>query len=134
MSSQLRGFPWDAVRALELPLGEYVIFGSAPLLAHGLVTTIGDVDILATGSAWQRVQKLGVPKIAPGGDAIIQLSPELAVFDGWLGLDAAGIIRRAEVLGGLPVAQLRDVAAYKRLLSRPKDKAHLALLGPYLTR
>ena len=122
------------VRALELPLGEYVIFGSAPMLAYGLVSEVGDIDLLATGSAWQKAQKLAPPKTAPGGDRIIQLTPELAVFDGWLGLNVSAVISRAEVWDGLPLAQLIDVAAYKRLLNRPKDSAHLELLEPYLAR
>lgn len=131
---QLKGWPWDAVRALELSLGAYVIFGSAPLLAHGLVSTIGDIDLLATGAAWQKAQRLASPKAAPGGDLIVQLTPELAVFNGWLGLDADAIISRAVVWDSLPLAKLGDVAAYKRRLNRPKDRAHLKLLEPYLTK
>ena len=114
-----------------MPPGEYVIFGSAPLLAHGLVTAIGDIDLVAVGAAWQQAQALAAVKTAPGGDRIVQLTPELAVFDGWLGLDAHAIIDRAELWDGLPLAQLRDVAAYKRLLNRPKDRAHLRRLEPY---
>ena len=127
------------VRALELPQNEYVVFGSAPLLAHGLVTDIGDIDLLATGAAWQKAQKLALPKTAPGGDLIVQLTPEVAIFDGWLGLDTDAVIRRAEMWDGLPLAQLADVAAYKRLLDRPKDdrpknRMHLELLEPYLPK
>ncbi len=127
------------VRALELPQNEYVVFGSAPLLAHGLVTDIGDIDLLATGAAWQKAQTLALPKTAPGGDLIVQLTPELAIFDGWLGLDTDAVIRRAEMWNGLPLAQLADVAAYKRLLDRPKDdrpkdRMHLELLEPYLPK
>ena len=116
------------VRALELPRNEYVVFGSAPLLAHGLITSIGDIDLLATGAAWQKAQGLALPKTALGGDLIVQLTPEVAVFDGWLWLDTDAVIRRAELWDGLPLAQLADVAAYKRLLNRPKDRAHLELL------
>lgn len=126
---RLRGHPWEAVRALNLPLGDYAIFGSAPMLAHGLITEVGDIDILATGSAWQAAQKLGASKVAPGGDRIIQLSPKLAIFDGWLGLDVEGVIARSSPQDGLPTARLEDVAAYKRLLNRPKDRGHLKLLG-----
>ena len=122
------------VRALELPRNEYVVFGSAPLLAHGLITSIGDIDLLATGAAWQKAQTLASVETAPGGDLIVQLTPEVAVFDGWLGLDTDAIISRAEVWDGLPLAQLADVAAYKRLLNRPKDRAHLELLEPCLPK
>jgi len=131
---RLRGYPWDAVRALALPPEDYAVFGSAPILAYGLISEVGDIDILATGSAWQAAQKLGTPKVAPGGDRVIQLSSELAIFDGWLGLDVAEILARSSPKDGLPIAQLDDVAAYKRLLNRPKDRAHLKLLEPYLAQ
>ena len=104
------------------------------MLAHGLVAEVGDIDLLATGSAWQKAQKLARPKPAPSGDAMVQLTPEVAIFDGWLGLDVDAIISRAEVWDGLPLARLEDVAVYKRLLNRPKDRAHLNLLEPYLLK
>lgn len=134
MSFKLRGHPWDVVRALGLPPKDYAIFGSAPMLAYGLIAEVGDIDILATGSAWQAAQKLSAPKVAPGGDRIIQLSPELTIFDGWLSLDVEAIIERSSPQDGLPIAQLKDVAAYKRLLGRPRDRVHLRLLEPYLAR
>ena len=132
--NRLRGWPWDIVRALELSLTDYVVFGSAPLLAHGLITEIGDIDILAVGTAWRQVQTLAAVKTAPGGDGVVQVTPELSVFNGWLGLDAHAVIDRAELWDGLPVAQLDDVAAYKRRLKRPKDDVHLKLLEPYLIK
>ena len=104
------------------------------MLAHGLVAEIGDLDLVATGAAWQKAQKLASPKTAPGGDLTVQLTPELAVFDGWLGLDVDAVISRAEVWDGLPLAKLEDVAAYKRRLNRPKDRTHLQLLEPYLLK
>lgn len=32
------------LRALDLPYDDFVVFGSGPLLAHGLRTTLGDLD------------------------------------------------------------------------------------------
>ncbi len=122
------------MRALGLPPEDYAIFGSVPMLAYGLVTEVGDVDILATGSAWQEAQKLGVLEVAHGGDHIVQVSPELAIFGGWLGLDVEGIVGRSSLKDSLPIAHLNDVVAYKRLLNRPKDRAHLKLLEPYLAQ
>ncbi len=122
------------MRALGLPAEDYAIFGSAPLLAHGLIAEVGDIDIVATRSAWQLAQKLGSPAPAPGGDRVVHLAPDIDIYDGWLGLDAEAIIRRAELLDGLPVAHLSDVAAYKRLLDRPKDRLHLKLIEAHFAR
>ena len=120
------------MRALELPPKDYAVFGSAPLLAHGLIAEVGDTDILATRSAWQLTQKLGAPVLAPSGDRMVHLASDIDIFNGWLGLDADAIIRRAELMDGLPVACLADVAAYKRLLDRPKDRRHLKLIEAHL--
>lgn len=116
------------MRALGLPAEDYAVFGSAPLLAHGLISEVGDIDLLATGAAWRRAQTLGAPVTARRGDRVVRLGPDLEIFYGWLGLDAEAIIRRAELMDGLPVAHLSDVAAYKRLLDRPKDRLHLHLI------
>lgn len=136
MSSEIRtlsGPFWEAVRALELPVGDYAVFGSAPLLARGLVAEVGDIDLLATRSAWQRACLLGTPETAPGGDQVVRLGSDIDIFDGWLGLDVDAIISRAETVDGLPIAHLCDVALYKRLLDRPKDRAHLELLEAFST-
>ena len=132
--TQLSGHPWDVVRALELPPKDHAIFGSAPMLVHGLSAEVGDIDILATRSAWRTAQELGIPILAPSGDRVVQPAPEIDIFDGWLSLDVGAIICRAEPLDGLPIAHLGDVAAYKRLLDRPKDRLHLRLIEAHLAQ
>lgn len=77
-------------------------------------------------------QELATPVRAPNGDWVVHLGADIDVYNSWLGLDADAIIRHAERIDGLPIARLSDVAAYKRLLDRLKDRAHLKLLEPYL--
>ena len=56
----------------------------------------------------------------------IQFSPEWISQD-W---DTDDLIDRAEIIQGLPFAQLTDVLAYKQKLNRPKDRPDInALLG-----
>ena len=40
------------VAELDLDHRDFVIFGSGPLLAHGLRRRIGDLDVVARGPAW----------------------------------------------------------------------------------
>ncbi len=122
------------MRALRLPPDAYAVFGSAPLLAHGLIAEVGDIDILAVGSAWRLAQELASPVRAPGGDRVVRLGTDLELYNGWLGLHLDAIVCRAELMDGLPIAHLDDVAAYKRLLNRPKDVVHLKLLEAYIRR
>lgn len=127
----LNGHLWAAVRALELPPDDYAVFGSAPMLAWGLVAEVGDIDLVATRSAWQRACRIETPETAPGGDQVVHVGSGIDIFNGWLSLDIDAVIRRAEMIDGLPVARLSDVAAYKRLLDRPKDRIHLELLEAF---
>ncbi len=53
------------------------------------------------------------------------------IYGGWLGLDIDAIICRAKVIDALPTTPPSDVAAYKRLLNRPKARVHLELIETY---
>ena len=117
---------------LQLPPQDYAVFGSGPLLAHGLVEHVGDVDLLARGSAWTKATTLGSLETAPDGDHVVRLADGIDVFDGWLDMDRDAIIDRAVKLGGLPYASLHDVLAFKRKLNRPKDVEHVRRLENYL--
>ncbi|MGD0069623.1 MAG: hypothetical protein ABSB76_40165 [Streptosporangiaceae bacterium] len=126
------------IAELDLDCRDFVIFGSGPLLARGLRRGIHDLDVVARGTAWQRVSERGIPEVgaisgAPmalfWGDRI-QFSPVWISAD-W---DTDDLIDRAEIIQGLPFAQLTDVLAYKQQLNRRKDqpdiKALLDLLQP----
>jgi hypothetical protein len=129
------GPPWDALRALGLRVGDYAIFGSAPLVAAGLLDAVRDVDVLARGAAWARVATLAAPQRAARGDLVVALEGGLIeVFDGFAGLDAHSMIDRAVVNEGLPFLTLADTVRWKRFLGRPKDEGHVRLIEAYLER
>jgi hypothetical protein len=43
------------VKALDLPFGEYVVFGSGPLAAHGIRPT-SDVDLFVTTMLYEKLK------------------------------------------------------------------------------
>jgi hypothetical protein len=120
------------ITELQLDRRDFVIFGSGPLLAHGLRRRIHDLDIVARGDTWQKVREYGVAEsgtvngapIAQFWDGHIQFSA------GWVSArwNAGQLIDRAEVIQGLPFARLADVLAYKQELRRPKDRPDIAVL------
>lgn len=116
------------LRALDLPTSDYVVFGSGPLLAHGLRATLGDLDIVARGPAWHRLAALSAPMIAPSGHGqMVRLQIEAA--DQWLpGFNTDDLIAAAEHHAGIPFAPLAEVIRSKRLTARPKDHRDLALI------
>lgn len=126
---------WDAlldrVRALELPPNDFVIVGSGPLWAHGLMDAPGDVDILARGAAWDKAAALAPPFVAPRGDCCVSLCDgRIEIFDGWTPAvwPIESVFAAAVLHDGLPFAPLAFTLAVKRALNRPKDWPHIRLL------
>jgi hypothetical protein len=109
-----------------------VIFGSGPLLAHGLRHDIHDLDIVARGPAWRRVAEHGCPGTGSINDAPMALFWDglIQFSQGWISADWDGddLIDRAETIQGWPFATLTDVLAYKQVLLRPKDYPDIAVL------
>lgn len=128
------------VTELDLDRSDFVIFGSGPMLAHGLRQRVGDLDVVARGNAWRRVSERGIPDAGPISGApmalfwggLIQFSPEWISQD-W---DTDDLITRSgliqiggtELIQELPFAQLTDVLAYKQKLDRPKDRPDIDAL------
>ncbi len=120
------------VRAADLPLGDFAIFGSGPLLVRGIIAAVNDIDILARGPAWERAQRIGelVPlpehgvSVISAHDGVLTIGTVWAIGD----IDVAAAIDGADIISGLPWVQLELVAEYKRAAARPKDLEHLRLL------
>ncbi len=49
----------DKVHQLRLPVGDFAIFGSGPLLVRGIIDHVGDIDILCRGDAWSAASSIG---------------------------------------------------------------------------
>src|SRR6266404_3831516 len=120
------------VTELDLDRRDFVIFGSGPLLAHGLRRSIRDLDIVARGTAWHRASRHGFPAAGTINDAPMALfwGGLIQFSTGWISedWDTDDLIDRAEIIQGLPFAQLTDVLAYKQVLRRPKDDPDIEAL------
>ena len=128
------------VTEFDLDRSDFVIFGSGPMLAHGLRQSVRDLDVVARGNVWCRVSERGIRDTGAISGApmalfwggLIQFSPEWISQD-W---DTDDLITRSELIqiGGtgliqeLPFAQLTDVLAYKQKLDRPKDRPDIDAL------
>jgi hypothetical protein len=125
------------VRALGLPAGNFVLFGSAPLLVRGIVPPTGDVDVLARGPAWEAARALGPTVRLPHHevDVVRLLDGRIEIGTVWgIGdVDVDDLIDSAEVIDGLPFAGLAHVRAYKEVAGRAKDREHLRLLDAWET-
>jgi hypothetical protein len=120
------------VSELDLNVRDFVIFGSGPMLAHGLRHGIHDLDVVARGPAWQRVLERGCPGTGSVNGAPMALfwNGLIQFSQGWITADwdADDLIERAQSIQGWPFAPLADVLAYKEILLRPKDYPDIAAL------
>jgi hypothetical protein len=120
------------VTELDLDRRDFVIFGSGPLLAHGLRNRIRDLDVVARGTVWKIVSQYGCPGVGDFNAAPMALfwGDRIQFSRGWISdeWDADDLIDRAEIIQELPFAQLTDILAYKQRLRRPKDLPDIAAL------
>lgn len=122
---------FERLRGLQLPVGEFVIFGSGPLVVRGVIEAGHDLDVLCRGPAWEAVCALAPPQPSAWGVDLVNLDEGRLTFGTrWaIGeVDTDELIETAEIIDGLPFARLQHVIAYKRLSGRPKDLDHLAAL------
>lgn len=124
--------------AMDLDPEQFVVFGSAPLLAHGLRTTIRDLDVVARGDVLAWAKRTGTPGVgACSGDPVWQFCRGRIQFSaGWITprWDVGELMDGAEVIGGLRWARPGDVLRYKMELLRPKDLADIAKIRAHLRR
>lgn len=120
------------VQQLRLPVGDFAIFGSGPLLVRGVIDSVGDIDILCRRDAWIKATGLGERVYLDAYDVeIISIDGGLITIGrswGYGNFDVDQLIDSAENIDGLPFVLLRYVIEYKHIANRPKDLAHLKLL------
>ncbi len=119
---------FDLLRSVELPSGDYAVFGSGPLIVRGIIEATNDLDIITRGAAWERVQQLGEPTTFEDGNDRVDLFEGRITFGttwkyGTFDLDQ--LIDTAEVIDGIPFVRMEHVIAYKHAANRPKDREHL---------
>ena len=122
------------LRSLELPMGDYAIFGSGPLIVRGIIEGTNDLDVISRGRAWERALSGGELVSLPDGARIV------SCFDGAVTIgmnwaygdfDIKELIDTAEMIDSLPFVRLEHVVRYKEIAARPKDLTHLQLLAEH---
>ncbi|MFI0189304.1 hypothetical protein ACH4PW_17320 [Streptomyces sp. NPDC017082] len=122
--------------SLALPVRDYVVAGSGPLLAHGLRNVVRDLDVVARGDAWKTALRLGDPVVPLSGHGLLVslFDGGIEVFDRWLPGSPAPdqMIDTAEWVQGIPFSPLRQTLTWKERLGRPKDLEDAELIRRHL--
>ena len=125
----------DRLRTLALPVGDYAVFGSGPLIVRGIVEAANDLDVISRGRAWERALQLGDLVYLEEHDVeVLSLNDgAITVGTSWAygEFDIDQLIDTAETIDGLPFVRLEHVVRYKEAAARPKDLAHLRALTDY---
>ena len=131
------GLDFPAVLAhlqdLELPVTDYAVFGSGPMIVRGWIEATNDVDGVCRGAAWEKALSAGAPRRLEewGVDVVELLDGSLTLGTEWAIGDIAvdEVIDSAELIDDVPYARLVYVVRYKRAMLRPKDLEHLAIIA-----
>jgi hypothetical protein len=123
---------FDSLRSLELPDGEYAVFGSGPLIVRGIIDATNDLDVVSRGAAWEKACDLGemVTLVEYDVDIVTFLDGAITIGTSWAfgDVDIDDLIDTANTIDGLPFVRLEHVVRYKTIAGRPKDLEHLRLL------
>lgn len=123
------------LRSLELPDGDYAVFGSGPLLVRGIIPEANDLDVVSRGAAWERALQVGkIVRLPEEGTEIVSCFGGLVTIGcSWAygEVDIDDLIDTAELIDGQPFVRLEHVVAFKQIARRPKDMIHLRLLEQY---
>jgi hypothetical protein len=122
------------LRSLELPTGDYAVFGSGPLIVRGIIEATNDLDVISRGRAWKHALRCGELVSLPDGDRIVScFDGAITIGRNWAygDFDIDELINTAEAIDGIPFVRLEHVVRYKEIAARSKDVAHLERLAEH---
>jgi hypothetical protein len=118
-------------KKLNLPEGEYAIYGSGPLAIRGL-RDANDLDVIVSDSLYQKLKK----QYSKDSKKERVKIGEIEIYPAWVwepqinGLEE--MIKRAELIRGLRFIRLNDLLNCKKKMGRPKDFKDIKLIKSYL--
>ncbi|MEQ1561263.1 MAG: hypothetical protein ABL899_00910 [Nitrospira sp.] len=127
------------IKALNLPSGKYIVFGSGVMEIHG-IRKAKDVDVLINEELYDELKKRGWKrkwffKRVLTCKALTNENNEAFTNLLWKDYKKAtdDVIKKAEIIDGIPFMSLVDYVEYKKHLPRKKDKDDVVLIEKYLT-
>jgi hypothetical protein len=127
----------DELKSLNLPAGQYAIFGSGPLAIRD-IRDANDLDLIVKQELWGKLASQYTPheKETPKGPISSIAIGNIEIYKEWMNLTPKinEIIDSAEIINGLPYVKLEYVIEWKTYLDRDKDKNDLKLIAAYQKR
>lgn len=127
----------EKVKALGLPMGSYVVFGSGPLAAAGIRET-QDIDLLVNSRLYTHLQERGwQEKIGINGERMLEHGDFEASSSWKFGPyypHFSDLYTAADIVDGIPFVNMHEVRTWKLNFSRPKDRRDIELIDRYMAR
>jgi len=128
----------NQVKALNLPLGQYVVVGSGAMSVHG-IRPHKDIDLLVTPELYDELKQRGWTEeekkpgffVVTHGD--VEASPKMITVNSYQP-DINNVIADADIIDGAAFMKLDELIAFKTALGREKDINDIALIKVYLSR
>ena len=126
---------FQRVKDLNLPIGEYAIFGSGPMGIRNL-REMHDIDLIVSDRIFNEyLNKQGweIKEIYGYRDWLKNESLEIEMGRDWHeGWDVEGMIREADIIDGLPFVKLDYLIRWKKFFGREKDLKDVELIENFL--
>ena len=123
------------VKALNLPLGQYIVVGGGILSVLGLRDS-KDIDITVSGKVFESLKEQEWEETdGPEGRKKL-VSKTVEVFQdfkcGDYRPETADLIANAQIIDGVPFLKLEELLKFKKILRREKDLKDISLIESYI--
>lgn len=123
-------------KALNLPIGEYAIFGSGPVGIRNL-REIHDIDIIVSNNIYNQYKgKEGWEvKDVENDNGLANEELAIEMWNDWgNGWEIEKVIKEAEIIDGLAFVRLEWLLKWKKFLNRKKDLKDIEIIEDLLTK
>jgi hypothetical protein len=127
------------IKDLNLPMGQYVVFGSAVMEVHG-IRPAKDIDIVIDQGLYQELKRRGWRRKWNFKRVLTCKALQFENNEAFTNLywkdyriTTGELINNAELIDGVPFMSIQDYLLYKKHLPREKDKKDVILLENYLS-
>ncbi len=123
------------VKALHLPEGSYVVFGSCPLAIAG-IREANDIDLLVSKETLAKLREDGWQELRKGPKDIPLTYSVYEAHDNWdftvYSPTLSQLLSTATAIDGVPFASLEEVRKWKVASGSPKHLADVELIDRHL--
>lgn len=125
------------VKALNLPKGGYIVFGSCPMALAGIRES-SDIDMLVSPQLFSELKNQGWKVLQKGPKDNPLVKDDFEAHPNWnfskYKPTLAHLLSSAQIVDGVPFASLGEVRKWKSASGRPKDLKDIELIDKYLAK